>query len=203
MKQPTIAIDIDDVLAQGTESIRLQVNKLLGINLQPEHYAIPGDYWRYYERVWTEHGIANKVDWSVLDAQMVIDQSHMPAFPEARRVLGELAKKYKLVVVTARNISWEAATKVWLDTQFPGVFSGVFFAGRLDSPKSKGEICAELGVSWLIDDNVDHAHTAVEQGVKVILFGDYGWHKGREIHETVVRCKDWQDVSDYLYGRND
>lgn len=202
MKKQIIAVDIDDVIALGTESLRLQVNKRLGTNLQPKHYAIPGEYWGYYDRVWQLNGLADRISLEDLNPQMLVDQSHVPPHAQALSALRTLAKRFDLVVVTARNTDWERATKVWIDKNFPGIFSGIYYAGRPDGPKTKGDVCVDLGASWLIDDNIDHAHTAIDHGVQVLLFGEYGWHIGREVHKNVVRCKDWQAVLEYFDGRS-
>lgn len=201
MGKPIIAIDIDDVLAQGTESLRLEVNKRLGVDLRPEHYAVPGDYWGYYEQVWQAHGLGGRITMEELDPQMVKDQSHVPPFEQAREVLQHLLKKYRLIVVTARNIDWEFATKEWLASHFPDIFESIYFAGHHDGSKqTKGELCQELGARWLIDDNIGHAQTALEKGIQVILFGEYGWHTGKEVHEEIKRCKDWQAVREHFDG---
>ena len=62
--------------------------------------------------------------------------------------------------------------------------------------KTKGELCQELNVSWLIDDNPEHCLSAVDAGVEAILFGEYGWHHEAPMHLT--RCKDWPSVVDYF-----
>lgn len=200
MKKPIIAIDIDDVLAQGTESLRQEVNRRLGVNLLPEHYQIPGPYWQYYETVWEQHGLADRISMEELNPQMVKDQSHVLVFEEAKDVLKKLSEKYRLFVVTARNVEWETATRRWLSSHFPDVFADIYFAGDHGGNQTKGELCVEIGAEWLIDDNVGHAQTALEQGIKVVLFGDYGWHKNIEIHEDIVRCKDWPAVLEYFDG---
>lgn len=58
MKRQIIAIDVDDVIADSTEVTRLVVNKNLGIDLQVEHYRVPGDFNNYYEDVWRAHGLS-------------------------------------------------------------------------------------------------------------------------------------------------
>lgn len=200
MGKAIIAIDIDDVLAKGTESLRREVNRRLGVDLQPEHYSIPGEYWGYYERVWQENGLGGRITMEELNPQMVEDQSHVPPFDEARVVLRKLLQRYRLVVVTARNPDWRPATERWLQGHFSDVFEGIYFAGNHSSVQTKGELCMELGAEWLIDDNIGHAHTALECGINVVLFGDYGWHKGLEVHEDVARCKDWAAVGKYFDG---
>lgn len=198
MKKPIIAIDLDDVLARGTESLRLLVNQRLGVNLTEADYRVPKDvYWGYYEYVWQMHGIADRVDFQSLNKEMEVDQSHVPAFEESRGVLASLSIAYEFVIVTARDPAWEAATREWLHLNFPGVFSEVYFSGRRAS-RSKGELCAEIGAQWLIDDNITHCHGAVENGLSVILFGDYGWQMEQEIHQDVVRCFNWHEVKSVL-----
>lgn len=44
MSKETIAIDVDDVLANSTEAFRIVVNERFGINLSPEDYQIEADY---------------------------------------------------------------------------------------------------------------------------------------------------------------
>lgn len=199
MNKLTIAVDIDDVLARGTESLRLEVNKRLGVNLLPEHYAVPGEYWGYYEQVWRENGLEGRVSLDTFDSQMAADQSHVPPFEQAKDVISELQKKYRLLVVTARNVDAESATNRWLNAHFPNVFDGVHFAGR-EPRQTKGELCHALGVDWLIDDNVGHADSARAYGIRVLLFGDYGWHKKAEIHDDIIRCQDWRAVKEYFDG---
>jgi 5'(3')-deoxyribonucleotidase len=201
MKMPIIAIDVDDVLADSTESVRRQVNKKLGLNLQPEHYKVPGDYWGYYETVWATHGLSDQITIETLDTDMTIDQSHILPYVGANKVLRRLAKHFELVVTTSRNADWEAATIAWLDSNFPGVFKRVIFTDSVHNPgqKSKGEICHEIGASWLVDDNVEHAKTALEQGVSVVLFGEYGWHHtGHTLPDHVLRCKSWIELGTYF-----
>src|SRR5687767_8725203 len=133
MSKPIIAIDLDDVIADGTESLRTVVNELTGSNLTKEQYhEEKADYWGYYERVWMRHGIADKVSFKDLNAEMAIDQSHVPVLAGAQFALGELSKKYELIIVTARDVSWERATKAWLKDQLGSLSEALHFAGRKD-----------------------------------------------------------------------
>ncbi len=202
MSKQLVAIDLDDVLAKGTESLRLLVNERLGVNLTEDDYRIPKDiYWGYYEHVWQQHGIADKVDFPALNKEMEIDQSHVPAYEESRGVLSRLSNRYEFVIVTARDIAWKAATSAWIEANYPNVFTAIHFAGH-NGGKPKGEICLEIGAEWLIDDNIAHCHTALERGVGVILFGDYGWQLGQDIHKDVIRCSDWHTVERVFDGRS-
>lgn len=196
MNKPIIAIDIDDVVADSTESLRQTVNSRLSINLSREDYVIDADYWGYYERVWENHGITD-VDYDDLHSEMAIDQSHVPLLPGAAFAIGEISKRFDIAMVTARSLKWEKATLEWLKKHFGEGFLSVHFAGS-KSGKSKGELCSDIGAKILIDDNVGHCISAKDNGMGAILFGDYGWQKGDMT--DIVRCKDWPEVLRYLDG---
>lgn len=196
MSRKVIAIDVDDVLADSTEALRLEVNKRRGVELSSEHYKVPGEYWGYYERVWHDNDV--RITMAELNPQMVHDQSHVLAYNQAFEVLTGLSERYELVVVTAREPSWETATHRWLNQEFPGLFSQVLFAGGKTGlrNKSKGQLCVDVGASFLIDDNVEQAKTALERNLEVILFGTYGWHQN--IPANIVRCNNWIEVKEYF-----
>lgn len=198
--KPTIAIDIDDVISQSTESLRLEVNKRLNINLQPGHYAVPGTYIGYYDKVWESNGLTGRITLEDLSPQMVTDQSHMLVMEGSQEVLGKLSGAYRLVVLTARSVSWAPATKRWLNSHFSDIFEQVYFMEYRRDKQTKGQLCADLNIKWLIDDNVGHVCSALDSGVNGVLFGDYGWHRGVEIPDTITRCVGWDNVLEYFDG---
>lgn len=194
-----IAIDIDDTIAGSTESLRLLVNKRTSSDLPAEAYKIPGEYWGYYERVWEANGLGGKVDHGDFSAEMVVDQSHVPLLPGALFAINNLRKKHQIILVTARDESWESATKKWLGLRF-GASENIevyFTKSHHDAAaETKGQLCRRLGVSLLIDDNIEHCLSAVNAGVEAILFGEYGWHM--DVPSELVRCKSWEAVLAYL-----
>jgi 5'(3')-deoxyribonucleotidase len=192
-----IAIDVDDVLANSTDAFRKVVNERLNIKLSPDDYRIQADYDRYYEEVWEQNGLGNRVDYADFEPGMVQDQSHIQPHQGALPVLRKLAKTYRLIVVTSRPASWRKATDTWLERYFPDRFDEVFFTDEADG-KTKGQLCKEYNAGWLVDDNVDHAQSAVDAGLEVILFGDYGWHHKAPAH--FHRCHDWAAVQEYFDG---
>ncbi|MDB5181687.1 MAG: uncharacterized protein JWP13_450 [Candidatus Saccharibacteria bacterium] len=193
-----LAIDVDDVLADSTVFWHGEVNRRTGAKLELDHWLVPGEYSRYYERVWEKHGIGHLISIDHIDEYMKQDQSQIKATPAATKVLKKLAERYELVIVTARNRNQEAATRKWLDKVYPGLVERIYFTRDPVSQavRSKGEICAEIGASWLIDDFPGHCKDALANGVKPILYGQYGWHV--DIPEGVVRCKKWQDIESYF-----
>lgn len=202
MVKQIIAVDIDDVLADSTDALRRVVNERLGVSLQPEDYHIENeDHWGHYEAVWKKHGLEGWIKLSDIEPMMVVNQSHVLPHDGALRTLKALNERYELVIVTSRPPGWRAATERWLNEHFPGIFKQILFTRESESSEhtSKGQICAENRVSWLIDDNVEHAQSAVDEGIDILLFGDYGWH--HKVPPHFHRCKNWAQVLEYFGAR--
>lgn len=199
MKKATIAIDIDDVLAEGTNSLIASANARYGLSLSPEDYhAVGGDFKGYYERVWMTHGVDSIVSYSELAAEMAEDQSHIPLLAGAEFAIHQLAKRFHIVFITARPESWEISTRRWFAQHLAADDIDLYFAGshHNEMALSKGQQAKKLGATLLIDDNVANCQSALDEGIDVILFGDYGWQ--RDAPKTMKRCKGWPEVLEYL-----
>jgi len=198
MPKPVVAIDVDDVLADSRERFRQEINVRHQLDLQPAHYAVPGEYWGYYERIWRELGIYESLALDDINASM---KHHVLPHADAPAVLKRLSRDYDLVVVTARREKWQQLTRDWLERHFPDTFCDIHFAGNTNHTThvTKGDMCAEVGAQWLIDDHVQHCRDAAERGVTPLLFGDYGWQQG--VPMELVRCRDWLTVEGYFDGR--
>lgn len=195
-----IAIDIDDVLADTTDVLRQFVNDQTGSQLTPEDYLVPGDYHRYYDRIWESHGIAKKINYEAFAQAMIRDQSAVPLLPGARAAIHHLSKKFHIVFITYRKSSWEMATKKWFKDYFAKDDVELHFTGHRDDEgyKTKGQLCRALGAEILIDDNPEHCLSALEEGIDALLFGSYGWSVN--VPKGLIRCKDWGSVLEYLNG---
>jgi len=197
----TIAIDIDDVVAMTTEAVRVWANEKSGANLQTEDYFLTeADYWNYYEAVWEHHGIVGFKLVEFLEG-MEYSQAHIAVAKDAKRVIERLKKDYTVVFITARRPAGKDSTRQWLDEHIDSTVPLYLSLNPVanSAAQSKGEICAELGVDLLIDDNVDNCHSAMQHGVEAILFGTYGWSV--DAPSDVTRCNTWNDIEDYLDGR--
>lgn len=198
MSRKVIAVDIDDVLADSTETVRLLVNERTGANLSRDDYMSTGEYWQYYEQVWAKHGLSSQFSYADIEGELALDQSNVPSLPGAVLALRELSKDHDIVVVTSRNSSWEDATRQWFKQHFFDHEIDLHFTGdrHASDYKTKGQLCKQLGVSLLIDDNPTYCRSAIDEGMGAILFGQYGWHY--DIPEQAVRCQDWPTVLEHL-----
>lgn len=198
----TIAVDIDDVLADENTSIIDFVNHKFGLDLGWQDYEIDAPYWGYWETVWAQHGI---IDTTIYESYMSsgIKEQHA-VLDNALEVINALKQKYRLVIITARDDYLMSQTERWLDKYFPQTFDHVAFARVWNNGEkaTKAEVAQHLGASYLIDDSADHCNLAADAGIQALLFGSYGWNKSQPINQSVIRVADWLAVKEYFDGKN-
>lgn len=118
---------------------------------------------------------------------------------EAVTVIGQLAAKYELHVVTGRHDKFAAMTHAMLNEYFPDIFSSVEFTNFFsERPRSKATVCEEIGASYLIDDHLHHALVVAKQGIEVLLFGSYPWNAADKLPQNIRRVRDWPEIADLL-----
>jgi FMN phosphatase YigB (HAD superfamily) len=198
MPKRTIAIDIDDVIADTNGTMRDWINRKTGKALTSDDFSIEGEYWGYYERIWELHDITH-LTFDEFESELIQDQAHVPLLAGAAFAIKQLAQAYKIILITSRSPSLEVATRRWL-AEHLDVEVELYFArnNRNAEGKSKGELCVELGATLLIDDNVDHVQSAIDNGVAAILFGNYGWQS--TFPNEAKRFEQWSDIVEYLHG---
>lgn len=202
-QRPAIAIDVDDVLSKTAHGFAEYSNRRWG------HTLTADDFEEDWMKVWGT---------SLEETRHRAEEFHSDEvfgeflhFPEAVPVLQGLKNTYKLVVATSRRTVVEQVTRRWLDTHYGGLFEGVFFSGIYDSPglhrenlaRTKNGLLLELGVDYLVDDQLKHCLAANEHGVGAVLFGDYRWNQyAEELPPHMTRCKDWAAVGAYFAGKS-
>lgn len=194
----TIAIDIDDVVANTIDAVRLWANMETGVEINDEAYHTDDDYWNYYNAIWQRHGVDDKLNFEVFLEKMAVSQTHIAVQEGAREVIDALKKKYDIVFISARPAAQKDETRRWLDEHISKDIP-LYIAAHptiQQTLQSKGEICRELGVSLLIDDNIDHCKSALEYDTDTILFGNYGWNE--RAPADMKRCYTWREVGELL-----
>lgn len=190
----TIAVDIDDTLAEFAPAVIEYSNRTWGMNLTIDNYSENwADMWNVTPEERKRRGDA--VESSNIQATLRHDE-------DAVRVLRELKDNYRLVVVSSRPAHLQQVSIEWIGRHYPGIFDGIHFADmwnnraniHLAHLATKAEICQELGVDYLIDDQPKHCIGVASVGIPTILFGDYPWNRHDMIPETVVRAYTWRDV---------
>jgi uncharacterized HAD superfamily protein len=195
--KPLIAVDIDDVLAFHAKAMVAYSNKVLGTNLTLEDYT---EHWSQMWQVDHEETQRRAIAYHQTD-----DMSYYEHHQDADEVLRKLAKKNRLIIVTARKKEVTEITEKWVNKHFDGIFEAIHHAGIFDAKitdksfnATKAELCQRLGVKYLIDDQSKHCNAASELGIKAIMFGDYPWNRNDVLQPDVTRCVSWDKVLEYF-----
>lgn len=200
----TIAVDIDDVLSSQVDVLIQFSNSRYGTSLTRDDFQTPGEYWGYFEMLWGVGDEEGKKRFKeFLDEKIPLTQV---IEQEALRALQALKKNFRLDIVTSRHANYHQDTLEWLERQVPGIFDGVHFVALWDEKNgavTKAAICREIGAGYLIDDNADHCNLAAEAGIQALLFGQWGWNVGKSLHENVTPIKNWTEVIEYFYGKDE
>lgn len=201
MVRQTIAIDIDDVLADSAAGFVAFSNAMWGTNLRPE------DYDEHWAQVWqvendeVERRATAFHESGVLRRYKSVDT----ALPVLRR----LGKDYDLRIVTSRRLQTRQDTIDWVHEHYPGIFSDdtIHFAGIWDTiddqsiHQTKGEVIGGIGAHFLIDDQLKHCRAVADSGRTALLFGNYTWNQTDTLADTINRVADWSAVEEYFYGQ--
>lgn len=199
--KPTIAVDIDDVLAANAAGFAEYSNKKWGTRLTPDDYS---EHWAEIWNVDYEEELRRRDE--VVKDKLFVSYGF---FNEAKPVLAKLSKKYRLVIATSTSRSSDVSddTGEWIEKEFPGVFSEMYFATIWNDLKlhtleklkmTKADLVEQARAKYFIDDQPKHCFAAAELGVKSILFGDYKWNRSVELPNGVYRVKTWQAIEEFF-----
>lgn len=197
MSRPVIAIDVDDVLAESAKAFVEYSNQKWGTTLTVDDYD---EDWSRLWRMDHEHAEVRAQDY--FKSGSLLRHTAL----DAHAVLERLRDSYDLIVVTSRRTMLKGDTLEWIQREFPGIFveDKIFFAGMWDKitdesiHKTKGSLLKELGAHYHIDDQPKHCLSALEQGVKPLLFGSYNWNRTVELPEGIARVQNWQEVLEFF-----
>ena len=181
-----IGIDIDDVLVDFIGPLLSVFEKKFGRRFEFENASS--------SKPWECFDISEEDARGVVIGFNDMEEFDLPAIGGAKRSLEHLKANHEIVSITARQEGIREKTEEFLYNKF-GVGIRVFCGNdfwKENGDKSKLNICKELGVDVLIDDNEKFSKEVAESGVKVLLF-DRPWNKNIE-HENIVRVGSWKEI---------
>lgn len=192
-----IAVDVDDVISPFFQAFIDFHNKNYGTSIVGGDVDYRGEYSNYWggalnKLVGIPESEGMKRLFSYLSSDRHIRGQEIT--DDAKNALLTLKDRFELEIVTARH--YDDATVEWLNSAVPDTFKGVHFIANRDT--TKADVCLSIGADYLIDDSVDHCNLAAEAGIKVLLFGSYGWNSHQELHEGVTRVEDWHEVMKFF-----
>lgn len=193
----SIAVDCDDVIVNTAVPTLDYYNRMYGTRVELK------DFYSNDLSLWDAPDEATAVRRFDIYVQSSEFFELVPT-QAAVETLGELAKYYELHIVTGRPSIVEQATLHWLEEALPGLFKSVIFTNYFvvdenqPRPRSKADVCAELGVDYLIDDHLHHAEVVAAAGIPVLLFGNYPWNVADQLPSGVRRVSGWSEVRHVL-----
>lgn len=198
-KAPVLAVDFDNVLFDFNRHFVEFHNREYGTSLRYEDVDDHANFHRFYDCPREE--LARRV--SQFDATQ--DYSQLLPIEGAVEATRELAEIYDLHIITARQEHGRSTVSPWLDTFFgKGVFTELHFANAYITDhtikvktRSKGELCRSIGAVGLVEDAPEHADSAVQAGVPVLL-KDKPWNQQVTPHELIERFSHWLQVDSIL-----
>ena len=188
-----IGIDIDEVLQPFKLPFLHFNNKVFEENLNPEDIE-KGNH------------VHDLLGCSLEEANYRCNQFHESEdadnlMPIAGSIEGisKLGEKHKLVAITSRSNTVKESTLAWLRKHFGNALDEIYFSSEFYSNgnKSKAQICKEIGVEIMVDDNLDFALDCIEENIPVILFdleGKYWWNSTDKEYDKLHRVKSWGEV---------
>lgn len=166
-----IGIDIDEVLSETLDfALAYHLDEIQWIPLRREDFVdyyipnIPG-----YEHISKTDAVAYFTD------SMLYDAEHGGLLPvKGARDALEAGKKagHRFVAITARGPKVQEATLRWIEKWYPGIFEQVVFCNYHDDSQpqfTKEEMCHELGVQLMVDDNLHYARALAKASIPVFL----------------------------------
>lgn len=195
-----IAVDIDEVLMALHDPFFSYYNRQFGTNFPlADTAAGPLGYYVDTYVPSDEHKQVTDRIRAFLDLPEFQDIEPLQG---AVHGLSVLSQNFTLILITARQRFYKPYTLHWLARHFPdGIVQHIEYVDHLEGhgPKvAKSTICRRMGVDYVIDDGLPTAIDCAEQGIKVVLFGDYPWNQAEELPTGVTRCVDWAAVLDYF-----
>lgn len=174
-----IGIDLDGTIA---DNLNLLVDTL---NLHCGKALVGDEIYQY--NLCKVYSISEAEFFSLMSEREEEIITTSPVIPFARRNIQQLVKEgWQVHIITARNPRYSNVTEKWLRQQnIP--YSGLHL---LDS-HDKLEVCKELGVRLMIEDNIHNSYQLANDGINVILFNAphnrfWPW-KG-------IRCRSWNQI---------
>lgn len=190
-----IAIDLDEVLAEYLESVIRYHNDTYNTSLKKT------DFFSYnFWEVWggtKEEAIEKVHDFITTDY-----------FNQIQTVKGayegvlKLKERHELYIVTARQDIVSEKTIDFIEDNFRGVFSGVYFANHFSKSgisKEKSEICKELDIEIIVEDSVTYANECQSKGIATILLKK-PWNTGYELLDNIYIANSWKEVPNYIFN---
>lgn len=195
MSRGLIAVDIDEVLFPFVREFALHHNDKYQTTLTQD------DFFSYH----FDEVIGITLDEAVARVYrfLEVDRQTIEPLSDAKAGLHRISMHYDIAVLTARHPKFQVQTERWLKQHFPVDFHSITMIGYERAagvpPKTKAEVCVEIGAKILVDDSLKYVLDAARAGIRGVLFGDYPWNQTERLPVNVRRVQGWGELAEYLH----
>jgi len=188
-----IGIDIDEVIAEFLESFLDFYNSKYNRDFKKEDFK---DY--KFEEILggTSNETAKLIQEHGYDKEIKLVEGALDA-------VKELSKKHELIILTARHPMFKDKTERFLDQHFGNIFSQILYTGEVFQKygTTKSDLCKQLGIEIIIEDNKLFSKECAEKGISVFLMSR-PWNRDCLEHKNILRVKNWNEVLEKINGGN-
>ncbi|MDP4000458.1 MAG: hypothetical protein Q8Q11_03490 [bacterium] len=189
----TVGVDLDEVLADLVESVLEHYEEQTGVR----HCR---DDMRSYN-FWDLWGGTREQAVEIVHEFYETDRFRTVApIPGALEAIESLAGEHELVVVTSRPEATKQETQVWVREHFGESFASIHLTNHFSKDGqtlTKSQVCRDLGVDLMIEDNPEYAADCASHGIPVLLL-EAPWNRSAEIPEGVIPVGSWPEIARLL-----
>lgn len=187
-----IGVDLDDVLGDFVGGLCQYHNRQYDTSLTKDDF----NSFRFWG-VWG--GTKEQDSRKLCDFYDAPEFKNLEPIEGAQKAIDYLAKENELRVVTSRPLFIEDKTKKWLDKNFPGKFSEIYFASNdyiegSKKTKEKLEYCLDHNIDILVEDALEHMEKYCQNKKTKILLYNSPWNQNKQLPENVERVESWEEI---------
>lgn len=187
MNKISIAIDVDDVLADTLVTILAYDNKKYNLNYE----------WKEFNtyKFWNIWNCSKEESLSrVNDFFESNEGNNISPTIGSKEAIEKLSKKYILHIITGRPKQYDNVTKEFLNKNYNTKFASIAYTAHYtkEKPIKKFEICKEINAKIIIEDDLEHAIDCANNGIITILM-DKPWNQDI-YHENIIRTYSWNEA---------
>jgi len=184
-----IGIDIDDVVTETMKGYLEEINK--NRETQIDFEDVNGSlFWK------NVFGFSKDQVKEFLDGFFEIKAYELELIEGAKEGICLLDKDHEICFITSRPKEFQEKTKAFLKKHMPGLEPKVFHSeigALVKEGKDKIDLCEDLGIDLIIEDQKRFARNCASRGLKVILFRR-PWNDSLEDHENIIKVKTWNEI---------
>jgi uncharacterized HAD superfamily protein len=186
-----IGIDLDDVVFEFVKELIKEIKSKYNIEINFEEV-----YSYYFPDVF---GVSLE---QIIEILNKLDNTKLKLCEKSKDCINKLSKNHKVYFITSR-VKREG-TLDSLNQHFSGLDFDLFFSSNYHVKtfeKTKGELCKELDINFMIEDDEKHCISCSEKGIKSFLL-DKPWNKNfdESKYENITRVNNWNEILGKING---